>query len=111
MIEPNFGEGQLQQVVNTAFTQFALNNHGVHAQAIIPTLVAEFRLGWDSGFYFPWLGYKPLRDHEGCNFFIQYKSSTLIEGKRGEEWNNWKEPYFRFKVPHRVKKGKQFVAD
>ncbi|MEY3480258.1 MAG: hypothetical protein RIQ71_1033 [Verrucomicrobiota bacterium] len=111
MIEPNFGEGQLQQVVNTAFTQFALNHHGVHANPIIPTLVAEHGLGWDTAFYFPWLGYLPLDNHDGCNFFIQYKASKLIEGTRGAQWQEWKDRYFRFQIPHIVKKGKTHVPD
>ena len=111
MIEPNFGEGQLQQVVNTAFTQFAITYHGVYAHPIIPTLVAECGLGWDTGFYFPWLGYFPLADHEGCNFFVQYKPSTLIEGKGGGQWQDWNEQYFRLKVPHSVKEGKVYVSD
>ena len=111
MKEPNFGEGQLQQVVNTAFTQFAIENHRVYACPIIPTTVAEYGLGWDTGFYFPWLGYAPLVTHKGCNFFIQYKHSILIEGSRGGQWSDWNEEYFRFKIPHTIKNGKNYVTD
>lgn len=111
MIEPNFGESQLQQIVNTALTQFTYDNYGGYAHPIIPTLVAERMLGWDSGFHFPWLPYLPIEDQEGCNFFIQYKQSTFIEGTRGAQRSVWNQKYFRFKIPHTVKQNGLYVKD
>ncbi len=111
MIEPNFGEPQLQQTINSAIVFKALEEHGVHVDTIVPTLVAESGLGWDSAFHLPWIGLDPLINNDGCNFFIQYKLSTLIEGRRGGQWSDWHCPYFRFKIPHTKKVGVEYIPD
>ncbi len=70
---------------------------------IIVSLSEEFFLGWDTGFYFPWLSQPPHPDHRGCNFFIQYKLSELIEGSRGREYSIWRHPYLRFYISYSTK--------
>lgn len=100
METPNFGECQLQQCINTEFSLLARNNHKKHISAVVPTLTKEKVLGWDSGFFFPWLSYVPLDDQQGCNFFLQYKLSTLMVGHAAKQYSDWEEPYFRFKIPH-----------
>jgi hypothetical protein len=111
MIVPNFGEGQLQQCVNTEFTFWAYRNHGVFVSPGIPTLPEEENLGWDSGFYFPWLPIVGLPDQKGCNVFLQYKLSVLIEGPGGGQYSNWNNPYFRFRIPHKTKKNNTYIDD
>ena len=111
MIEPNFGEIQLQQCINTEFTLWALQEHKVFASAAVPTLHDEALLGWDSGFFFPWLPYGPLSSHMGCNFFLQYKLSTLIEGPRGKQYADWGTPYMRFQIPHETKDNGHHLTD
>lgn len=111
MQEPNFGECQLQQCINTEITLWAWQEHGLIISAIVPTLPEEYVLGWDSGFFFPWIPFGPLSDNKGCNFFLQYKLSTLVEGARGGQYACWSEPYFRFQIPHRKKEDKQYIDD
>lgn len=102
MDEPNFSEGQLQQLVNTEIFNLL---RGVHPDAIpivIPPWLEE-KWGWDTGFWLPWLG----RRHsvqKGCNFFIQYKLSTLHDSKYSKGWKHWSKPFFRFNLGYRRKR-------
>ncbi|BCM05891.1 hypothetical protein ACI2S5_24270 [Ralstonia nicotianae] len=101
--EPGFSESQLQQAVNGAFVRRVAESHGPWLFPVVPSLYAEFDLGWDTAFHLPWLPHPPARDHEGCNFFIQYKLSGELKSRGAKEWNHWREPYFRFKIPHRTR--------
>lgn len=103
MLEPNFSESQLQEAVNSAFIRLIFEERGEWAFANVPSLFDEFLLGWDSAFYFPWLPYPILEDHEGCNFFIQYKLSCELTTRGAGQWEDWGEPYLRFKIPHSTK--------
>lgn len=100
MREPNFSESQLQQAANTAFIRKIFEHHGSWAFAHVPSLIAEFDLGWDTAFHFPWLPYLPSADDEGCNFFLQYKLSVELTSPGAKEWSQWRESFFRFKIPH-----------
>lgn len=103
MPDPNFSESQLQQAVNTAFIRYVFETHGVWVFGNVPSLIDEFDLGWDSAFYFPWLRQSlphPDPNHEGCNFFIQYKLSSKRISAGAKEWHHWHTAYFRFKIPH-----------
>lgn len=100
MPEPNFSESQLQNAVNTAYGRAAFDLHGTWIMARIPSLFAEFDLGWDSGFYMPWVPHAPSATDKGCNFFLQYKLSSSLLTSGAKEWNDWRSAYFRFKVPH-----------
>lgn len=112
MREPNFSESQLQQAVNTAYIRHALEQHGVWVFANVPSLIDEFDLGWDSAFHFPWYPHVPHPDHEGCNFFIQYKLSGELTSAGAKEWQHWNSEYFRFKIPHSTKDAAgKFVDD
>ncbi len=111
MGRPNFGECQIQQCLNTEFTLWARGEHKRHVSAVVPTLTNEKTLGWDSGFCFPWLPYVPLDDQHGCNFFLQYKLSTLMVGHTAKQYPDWGEPYFRFKIPHEKKENGHTVDD
>lgn len=102
MPAPNFSEFQLQQAVNTAYTRYIYEKHHRWMYPIVPSLVAEFNLGWDSAFYFPWL-HKTHPNPEGCNFFIQYKLSDELTTKRAKEWQFWNSKYFRFKIPYQTR--------
>lgn len=42
----------------------------------------------------------PNPDHEGCNFFVQYKLSGKLTTSRAKEWKHWRSAYFRFKISH-----------
>ncbi len=112
MREPNFSESQLQQAVNTELIRKVVRTRGDWVFAHVPSLVAEFDLGWDVGFYFPWLSNPPSPDDEGCNLFLQYKLSGELTSAGAREWSTWKSPYFRFKIPHstRTKTG-TFIDD
>lgn len=103
MLEPNFSESQLQQAVNSAFIRLIFEECEQWAFANVPSLFDEFWLGWDSAFYFPWLPHPSLEEHEGCNFFIQYKLSYELTTGGAGQWEYWKEPYLRFKIPHKTK--------
>jgi hypothetical protein len=112
MREPNFSESQLQQAVNTAFIRHVFEKSGVWVFANVPSLIDEFDLGWDSAFDFPWYRHPSLPDHEGCNFFIQYKLSGKLTSAGAKEWGHWKTEYFRFKIPHSTKDSSgKFVDD
>ena len=95
MLEPDFCESQLQTVCNMLICRLL----GSRSFPIIPSLVEEWELGWDSGFI---IGGSPTPapDQKGCNFFIQYKLAGLLEGPRGGQYQYWSEPYFRFRIPH-----------
>jgi hypothetical protein len=112
MREPNFSESQLQQAVNTAYIRHVFENHGEWVFANVPSLIDEFDLGWDSAFHFPWYPHPPLPDHEGCNFFIQYKLSGELTSAGAKEWDHWNTEYFRFKIPHSTKDSSgKFIDD
>lgn len=108
MLEPDFSESQLQNAANSAFAKAVLQMNGTFPFAFVPSLPAEFLLGWDSAFDLDWLHHRlPPRFHhlhKGCNFFLQYKLSGLVEGpNKSKEWAAWNKPYFRFRIPHRKK--------
>ena len=112
MREPNFSESQLQQAVNTAFIRHVSQLHGEWVFANVPSLCAEYDFGWDSAFYLRWLPYIPADDHEGCNFFIQYKLSGLLTSSGARQWQFWGSQYFRYKIPHSTKDANgNFVDD
>ena len=100
MSNPNFSESQLQQAVNSALIQKIHEVTGEFPFANVPSLFDEYELGWDSAFYFSWLPHLPLSDHEGCNYFIQYKLSQLLTSRGAKEWKTWEDEYYRFKIPH-----------
>jgi hypothetical protein len=103
VIEPNFSESQLQQLINTEVTlRLVQSGRGMFLPVVI-SLPEEAVKGWDTGFFFPWLTAPGLDDHRGCNFFLQYKLASLLEGRRGGEWSFWRKPYFRFRIPHNSK--------
>jgi hypothetical protein len=103
METPNFSESQLQQLVNTEITMNLFSKEGKIYIPNIVNLIQENSLGWDTAFYFLWLTAPPNPIHRGCNFFIQYKLSNLIEGHRAKEWIYWRKPYLRFKIPYPTK--------
>lgn len=112
MREPNFSESQLQQAANTAFIRRVLETHGCWSFAHVPSLFAEFDLGWDTAFLFPWLPHTPSADDEGCNFFLQYKLSGELTSPGAKEWSHWGAEYFRFKIPHSTRDASgSFVDD
>lgn len=100
MLEPHFSESQLQQAANTAFIRRVFEHHGSWAFAHVPSLIAEFDLGWDTAFHLPWLPHLPNANDEGCNFFLQYKLSFVLTSPGAIEWPQWGVEYFRFKIPH-----------
>lgn len=103
MTETNFSESQLQQSVNTAIIRRIFEIRGEWYSAFVQSLPEEFILGWDTAFYLPWIGHAPLPDHEGCNFFIQYKLSGQLTSQTANEWSNWNCDYYRFTIPHNTK--------
>jgi hypothetical protein len=112
MREPNFSESQLQQAANTAFIRRVFESHGYWAFAYVPSLFAEFDLGWDTAFHLPWLPHMPSPDDEGCNFFLQYKLSGELTSHGAKEWSHWGAEYFRFKIPHSTRDASgSFVDD
>jgi len=100
MREPNFSESQLQQAANTAFIRKVFEHHGYWSFAHVPSLLAEFDLGWDTAFHLLWLPHTPSPNDEGCNFFLQYKLSGQLTSQGAKEWSHWGVEYFRFKIPH-----------
>jgi len=100
MPEPNFSESQLQQAVNNAIIRYIFEDRDEWIFVNVPSLFDEFGLGWDSAFFFPWLPYLPKRDHEGSNFFLQYKLSGKLISRGAKEWQHWNSQYYRFKIPH-----------
>lgn len=112
MREPNFSESQLQQAINSAYIRHIFDTQGDWVFANVPSLFDEFDLGWDSAFHFPWIAHPPNPDHEGCNFFIQYKLSGELTSAGAKEWLHWGTEYFRFKIPHCTKDASgKFVDD
>lgn len=103
MLEPNFSESQLQQAANSAFIRSIAVSQGGLLFAHILSLPDEFLYGWDTAFYLDWLPHPPLSEHAGCNFFIQYKLSNQYTSSGAGEWNDWRQEYFRFKIPHKAK--------
>ena len=101
MREPNFGESQLQQSVNSSIQFEVFNRHGIRVSGKVPTLPREFRLGWDSGFFFRWLPFPRLLEHDGCNFFIQYKLSKELSTPGAAQYGCWNCSYMRFRIPYR----------
>jgi len=102
MIEPNFSESQLQQLVNTEITMYLFSSTGKIYNAKIVSLIDEYGLGWDTAYYFPWLLTPKSSNQKGCNFFIQYKLSEKLEN-RGGQYSYWNCPYLRFHIPHHSK--------
>ena len=112
MREPNFSESQLQQAANTAFIRRVFESHGYWPFAYVPSLFAEFDLGWDTAFHLPWLPHMPSPNDEGCNFFLQYKLSGELTSQGAKEWSHWGAGYFRFKIPHSTRDASgSFVDD
>jgi hypothetical protein len=103
MVEPNFSESQLQSMVNTEIVLNSLRDRGHYVIPIIISLVEEYDLGWDTGFYFPWILRPGSSNHRGCNFFLQFKLANLIEGPRGGQYSCWHDAYLRFQLPHNSK--------
>ncbi len=112
MREPNFSESQLQQAVNTALIRKIFETRGEWTFANVPSLFDESDLGWDTAFHFSWLPYPPVDDHEGCNFFLQYKLSGQLTSAGAKQWPFWHSEYFRFKIPHSTRDANgSFVDD
>lgn len=112
MLNPNFSESQLQQAVNSAFIRYIYEKTGHYIFAHVPSLIDEFDLGWDTGFYFPWISTLPNNNHEGCNIFLQYKLSGLLTRSNAKQWSSWSDDYYRFKIPHTTKnKSGKYVDD
>ena len=93
--EPDFREGQLQQMANTALYLHVLSTTGQHRFPIIITPWQEAEWGWDTGYYFPWLG-PPHPDQRGCNLFLQYKISTMHVSADANGGKFWRGEFFRF---------------
>lgn len=104
MLEAGFSESQLQQATNTAFTRYIFEETGDWIFTSVPSLIAEFDLGWDSAFYLPWTSTPPEPDHGGCNFFVQYKLSGKLTSPSARQWQYWKSEYLRFKIPHAIRR-------
>ena len=100
MNEANFSESQLQQAVNTAYARRVFEIQGFWPLPIVPSLVAEADLGWDTAFYFPWIHHPPSGDDQGCNVFLQYKLAAEFVSPGAKEWPEWGAAYYRFKIPH-----------
>lgn len=94
MLEPDFGESQLQQFYNAELTREFLV-FGI--QPIIPTQPAEKDFGWDTGFNIPWFK-PPDPAQKNCNLFLQYKLSYKMVGRTAGQWNYWGKPYYKFKI-------------
>jgi len=116
MLEPNFSESQLQTAANLAFANEIRRRVGGFPFPFVPSLPAEFLLGWDTAFDLEWVRRRlsgPFANrHKGCNFFLQYKLSGVMEHARNsKEWSAWQAPYFRFRIPHRKKVRDRVVDD
>src|SRR5450830_126635 len=116
MIDPNFSESQLQTAANLAYANEIRKKTGGIPFPFVPSLPAEFMLGWDTAFDLDWLRHRlsgPFAlHHKGCNFFLQYKLSSLVDRSSSpKEWGIWGKPYFRFQIPHRKKIGKRYHND
>lgn len=108
MREPNFGEGQLQQSINSSIQFDVFRRLGIRITAKVPTLPREFRLGWDTGFHFNWLPFPHLSKHDGCNFFIQYKLSKELTTSGAAQYHCWNCSYMRFRIPYRNRREEDF---
>lgn len=88
MSKPDFSEAMLQMVVNFEL----INTASKKVTPIIPSLIQEKKCGYDTKFkrYFG----------IGKSLFIQYKLSDLITKEGGNEWDSWKQEYYRFKLYH-----------
>ena len=116
MLEPDFSESQLQSAANSAYAREVMHMGGEFPFAFVPSLPAEFLLGWDTAFDLDWLFHRlPPRlhgQHKGCNFFLQYKLSALADApNRSKEWSAWNKSYFRFRIPHRKKLAGRYRDD
>lgn len=117
MLEPEFSESQLQTATNLSYAVEICKRTGQIPFPFIPSLPAEFLLGWDTAFKFDWIAHRRLptrflRRHKGCNFFLQYKLSDFAEIKnRSKEWAAWNNPYYRFRIPHRKVHGTRYRND
>ena len=69
MLEPDFGEHQLQYFI---VSELANLLHIPHKQPIVPTPHEEKTLGWDAGFNIPFLKL-PNTNQKNCNLFLQFK--------------------------------------
>ncbi|WP_157379187.1 hypothetical protein [Burkholderia ubonensis] len=116
MLDPNFSESQLQSAANLAYADEVRKRTGGIPYPFVPSLPAEYLLGWDTAYDLDWIRHRlsgPFADrHKGCNFFLQYKLSSLIDNPtRSKEWAAWGKPYFRFQIPHKKKIGKLYRND
>ncbi len=102
MDEPNFSEGQLQQLTNTEIFNLVRGTHPLGIPVVIPPWLEDM-WGWDTGFWLPWIGRRhPVQ--RGCNFFIQYKLSARHESKYAKGWKHWRQPFLRFHLGYRRKR-------
>jgi len=116
MTDPEFCESQFQAATNLAYANEIRQLTGDLPFMFVPSLPAEFLLGWDTAFHFDWipnrLSTRLAYHHKGCNFFLQYKLSSLSDTpNRSKEWAIWEKPYFRFQIPHRKKVGNKYHND
>jgi len=100
MIEPDFCEAQLQQLVNMELTA-DFKRIGLQTTPIVRSLREELKLGWDTGFNVKGQP-MPGPDTKGCNLFIQYKLAILMES-RGGKFKFWRTPYFQYKIAYSKK--------
>lgn len=107
MSSANFSESQLQEAVNISIVDFIKDSTGDKLLPLIPSLILEKDLGWDTGFDIKQLAKKAT---DGANFFIQYKLSTYQTRSNSNEWKYWNKKYFRFKIPHNKKDFHQWNA-
>ncbi|MDO8742011.1 MAG: hypothetical protein Q7J45_00535, partial [bacterium] len=103
MIEADFSESQLQQLVNISLVEKYKLEEALVLAPILISLNAENKEGWDTAFNLKWLKKNTSKCHEGCNFFIQYKISNVLTSSGANEWKDWERDYFRFKIPHKKK--------
>ncbi|MGH8306717.1 MAG: hypothetical protein ACRER0_00435 [Gammaproteobacteria bacterium] len=110
MVQPEFGEAQLQFAANLAILRAIYGNYPIHywPLPIIPTLPEEFDLGWDTGFFFNWLPLPRPYNNGGCNFFIQYKLSNEYNSTQSRLYKHWHSSYFNFRIPHRKERKDDF---
>lgn len=100
MQEPDFCEAQLQQVVNTEIFNLTRGRGPMPPMPVIITPYIEDLWGWDTGFFFPWMGAGHPKQR-GCNFFIQYKLSNIYETPGAYGWDSWRQAFFRFNLGYR----------
>lgn len=100
MRDPEFSEAQLQSATNSAFALRMAKAGMFPAFVHVPSLPAEFKLGWDSAMFLSWLPVPANPVQMGCNFFVQYKLSVELNTPGAKEWKYWETDYLRFKIPH-----------